>query len=242
MATLQFASSASQTVPCDNLNRRWKQGHFPRPSTSANEKKRQEMAGLWNLLLLYDGWNDGLNLSHFLNAVTDHQSQAVNDDVDSPAQLQVVTTVNAMLNKPESRYWRPKNLCYTSQTNPFPHYEQTKIVSGKLHKISVSSQNLKMNWFVFQDRGGVAAGCAGETVQHWHLHDQLHLLGTADVTDPSWTALTLGRCSGLQHPQYVNLFFFPLHTFLQDTANWWERCWQQFITEQSPPEMNSIKK
>ena len=67
------------------------------------------MAGLWNLLPLYlDGGNDGLNLSDFLNAVTDHQSLAVNDDVDSPAQLQVVATVNAMLNKPESRYWGPK--------------------------------------------------------------------------------------------------------------------------------------
>ena len=90
------------------------------------------MAGLWNLLPLYlDGGNDGLNLSDFLNAVTDHQSLAVNDDVDSPAQLQVVATVNAMLNKPESRYWGPRIR---------------------------------------------------------RLHDQLRLLGTADVADAARTA------------------------------------------------------
>ena len=67
------------------------------------------MAGLWNLLLLYvDGGNGGLNLNELINAVKDHQSLAVNDDVDSLAQLQVVATVDAMLNKPESRYWGPK--------------------------------------------------------------------------------------------------------------------------------------
>ena len=90
------------------------------------------MAGLWNLLLLYvDGGNGGLNLNELINAVKDHQSLAVNDDVDSPAQLQVVATVNAMLNKPESRYWGPRIR---------------------------------------------------------RLHDQLRLLGTADVADAARTA------------------------------------------------------